>query len=372
MHSKDVRTTSGSKIHENFVPERDAACLAALTKAGAVLVGKTNLHEFAFGVTSVNPHYGAVVNPWSSEGARISGGSSGGSAAALAAGIGLGSLGSDTAGSIRIPAALCGIVGLKPTYGAVSRDGVTPLSWSLDHVGPMGKTVSDVSILFDVLAGTKTHATLRRDPRGLALGVHERYFFDDVAPEVHEAVEAAIEALEGLGLTRVPMDVPEIAVQSACRNAIAFSEAAAFHADDVRARPYDYGADTLELLRTGLLLSATDYVIARRARVSLVRAFYRAFDGVDVLVTPATVAACSRVGAATLDNGEDVRAGLLRMTSPFNTVGFPAVSVPCGFTTDGRPIGLQLVAKPGEEAVLLRVAHAYERSQSFRLRRPVI
>ena len=369
VHSKGVRTTSGSKIFAELVPDVDAPCLASLLDAGAVLLGKTNLHELAYGVTNVNPHYGAARNPWDTE--RICGGSSGGSAVSLAAGVGFGSIGTDTGGSIRIPSSLCGTVGLKPTYGQVSREGVTPLSWSLDHVGPMARTVDDVALLYEVLAGRPLHE-LEDAPAPLVLGIHERYFFDNLAPEVEASVRAAVAELERLGMKLVEVDIPEIELQTACRNAIAFSEASSFHEDNVRARPEEYGADTLELLRLGLLIPATDYLAATRVRRPIVRAFRKAFQKIDMLVTPATVAAAPRIGDRALDNGEELRGGLLRLASPFNTTGFPALSLPCGFTEDGRPIGLQLAAAPNDEKRLLELARAYEQSQDWSRRTPVI
>jgi aspartyl-tRNA(Asn)/glutamyl-tRNA(Gln) amidotransferase subunit A len=370
IHSSGIRTTSGSKIFADFVPAEDAPCLAALLNAGAVLLGKTNLHELAYGISNVNPHYGPARNPWDAE--RITGGSSGGSAAALAVGIGLGSIGTDTGGSIRIPSALCGTVGLKPTYGKVSREGVTPLSWSLDHVGPMARTVEDVAVLHDVLTGEDCASGLRAPASGLKLGVHERYFFDAIDPEVEASVRAAIVALESLGMELVPIDVPEIELQADCRNVIAFAEASSFHEDNIRRRPEDYGEGPRELLRLGLTISATDYLATLRARRRIVRAFTSAFADIDVLVSPMTPAAAPGIDDTVLDNGEELRKGLLRLAGPFNTTGFPALSLPCGFTGDGRPIGVQLAAAPGREAVLLQVAHAYEQSQPWWQRHPVI
>ena len=372
VDSAGLRTTSGSKIRAERVPARDAPVLGSLLGAGGVLLGKTNLHEFAFGVTNVNPHYGPARNPWSPELDRVSGGSSGGSAVALACGAGLGSIGTDTGGSIRIPAALCGIVGLKPTYGAVPAEGVTPLSWSLDHVGPMARTAADASVLFDQMTGRSTFDGLETAYRDASLVVHEDYFFDDLAPEVEAAVRRAIGALSDLGLATRRASIPEIELQASCRNAIAFAEAASYHEVDVRERPSDYGPDTLVLLRVGGLVPATDYVSALRVRRRIVRAFFEELGRDEVFVTPATVAAAPRIGDEVLDNGEDVRSGLLRMASPFNTTGFPALSVPCGRTEDGRPIGLQLAARPGREDLLLSLACAYERESGFACRPPVI
>jgi aspartyl-tRNA(Asn)/glutamyl-tRNA(Gln) amidotransferase subunit A len=369
VNSKGVRTTSGSKIFADFVPTEDAPCLALLRGAGAILLGKTNLHEFAYGVSNVNPHYGTARNPW--DPTRITGGSSGGSAAALAVGVGLGSIGTDTGGSIRIPSALCATVGLKPTYGNVSRKGVTPLSWSLDHVGPMARTVEDTALLYDVLADASTATGLTASAGRLKLGVHERYFFDNIDGEVEASVRGAIAALESLGMELVPIDVPEVELQAECRNIIAFAEASSFHEDNIRRRPQEYGEGPRELLRLGLTLPASDYLAALRARRRIVRAFREAFRGIDVLAVPATAAAAPRIEDDVLDNGEELRSGLLRLAGPFNTTGFPALSLPCGFTADGRPIGLQLAAAPHQEARLLQVAYRYEQSQTWWRRRPV-
>jgi aspartyl-tRNA(Asn)/glutamyl-tRNA(Gln) amidotransferase subunit A len=358
--SRGRRTTSGSRIDRDFVPDRDAPSLASLRAAGAVLLGKTNLHEFAYGVSNVNPHYGAARNPW--DPSRISGGSSGGSAVALAAGVGFGSIGTDTGGSIRIPSALCGTVGLKPTYGAVSREGVTPLSWTFDHVGPMARNVEDVSLLYEVLTGRPAGDRLD-SLRGVKLGLHEKYFFERLAPEVEASVRGAIARMTGLGAEIVEVDVPEVELQAACRNTIAFAEASSYHEQNIRKRPEDYGELTRELLRFGLLIPATDYLGASRARRRIVRAFRRAFETFDVLVSPATPAPAPDLEATRLETGEELRSGLLRLASPFNTVGFPAISVPCGFTADGRPIGLQLAAGPGRESTLLGVARAFEESR---------
>ncbi len=359
--SKGHNTTSGSKIYADFVPDRDAPALASLRAKGAVLLGKTNLHELAYGVSNVNPHYGTARNPW--DRTRISGGSSGGSAVALASGIGYGSIGTDTGGSIRIPSSLCGVVGLKPTYGRISREGVTPLSWSLDHVGPMGRTVDDVALLYEAMTGepvAKPEPAESSPLRGLKLGLHPRYFFESLAPEVDASVRSALRGLESLGAAVVEIDVPEIGLQGACRNTIAFAEASCYHEKNLRTRPQDYGEDTRDLLRLGLLVPAVDYLAALRVRRVVYGAFRRAFEGIDVLAVPSTPAAAPPIGASVLENGEELRSGLLRLPGPFNTTGFPALSLPCGFTGNGLPIGLQLAAAPRREGLLLRVARAFE------------
>jgi aspartyl-tRNA(Asn)/glutamyl-tRNA(Gln) amidotransferase subunit A len=360
--SKGRRTTSGSRIDAEFVPDKDAPALASLRGQGAVLLGKTNLHEFAYGVTNVNPHFGPARNPW--DRSRISGGSSGGSAVALASGIGFGSIGTDTGGSIRIPSSFCGTVGLKPTYGRISREGVTPLSWSLDHVGPMARSVEDVSILYEAMSGEAVERPGKRENRslaGLKLGIHERHFFENLAPEVEASVRAAIDALENLGAAIVEGSIPEIELTAACRNTIAFAEASSYHEKNLRSRAAEYGEDTRELLRLGLLIPAVDYLAALRARRVLVRAFRKAFEAFDVLAAPATPAVAPPIGAGSLDTGEELRSGLLRLAGPFNTVGFPVLSLPCGLSAEGMPIGLQLAAAPGAESLLLRVGRELEK-----------
>ena len=381
LWTRGVRTTSGSRVCGDFVPSVDATVVARLREAGAVFLGKTNMHEFAYGISNVNPHYGPAHNPWDED--RISGGSSGGSAASLAAGIGFGSVGTDTGGSIRIPSSLCGTVGLKPTYGLVSRHGVTPLAWSLDHVGPMARTVKDVAILLDVLAGhdpkdptsrkqelAPVSSDLDEIPSGLLMAVHPGYFFEDLDPQVRKLVEAAIEDLEKLGLERVEASIPEIEHQGTCRNVITFAEAASYHEPSLQERPEAYGSATRELLELGLLVRATEYLTAQRARRRIVEAFGEAFRGFDVLVSPTVPVPAPRIGEELLVNGEKLRPGLLRLPTPFNTTGFPAISVPCGFTTEGLPVGLQLAARPFHEKRLLQIAYAYETSHPWVDRHP--
>ncbi len=288
--TKGVLTTSGSKIFADFVPGENATAVDKLLRAGAVLLGKTNLHELAYGVSCVNPHYGPVRNPWDRE--RIAGGSSGGSAAALAAGIGYGSVGSDTGGSIRIPSALCGTVGLKPTYGRISRYGATPLSWSLDHMGPMARSVKDTALLYDVMVGhdPKDPASSQREvegvsqrldelPRNIKMGVPEDYFFERIDPEVEESVRAAIEELDGIGLQRTEFSYKQFRHLSTCRNVIAFAEASSYHEKILRERPQDYGPGARELLRLGLTIQATEYLKVQRVRRRLVELLQEAFQG---------------------------------------------------------------------------------------------
>jgi aspartyl-tRNA(Asn)/glutamyl-tRNA(Gln) amidotransferase subunit A len=352
-----------------------------LRRAGAIFLGKTNLHELAYGVTCVNPHYGPVRNPWDRE--RIAGGSSGGSAAALAAGIGFGSVGSDTGGSIRIPSALCGTVGLKPTYGRISRYGATPLSWSLDHIGPMTRSVKDAALLYDVMVGhdPKDPASLQREAEGVSqcldephlsikMGVPEDYFFERIDPEVEDLVRAAIDDLAGIGIECSEFRYEQSRHLSTCRNVIAFSEASSYHEKILRERPQDYGPGARELLRLGLTIQATEYLKAQRVRRRLVELLLEAFREVDFIVSPMTPAAAPKIVDEQFANGEDLRAGLLRLAGPLNAAGFPALALPCGFTRSGLPVGMQLVGRPFEEALLLQVGRAYEVAHSWRERHP--
>ncbi|MGH9389744.1 MAG: amidase, partial [Vicinamibacteria bacterium] len=237
------------------------------------------------------------------------------------------------------------------------------LSWSLDHVGPMARTVGDVAVLYEAMSGERVETS---DPDGssplrdLKVGLHARYFFENLAPEVEAAVRSAISLLESLGAAIVEVDIPEIEIQGACRNTIAFAEASCYHERNIRTRPEDYGEDTRELLRLGLLVPATDYLTALRARRVVVGAFRKAFEAFDVFAAPSTPATAPPIGASVLENGEELRSGLLRLAGPFNTTGFPALSLPCGFTGNGLPIGLQLASAPRGETLLLRVARALE------------
>ena len=383
LWTQGVRTTSGSKIFSDFIPSSDATVVAKLRASGAIFLGKTNLHEFAYGVSSVNPHFGPVHNPWDTE--RIAGGSSGGSAAALAAGIGYGSIGTDTGGSIRIPSALCGTVGLKPTYGRVSRFGVTPLAWTLDHVGPMTRSVMDAAVLYEVTAGydTRDPTTSRRAvekvsehlaelPSALKMGLPREVFLEGIDPEVNALFQRAAESVRRMGIEPVEVSIPEVRHQFACRNVISFAEATSYHEPNLRERPTDYGDNTLELLRLGLAIRATEYLAAQRARRRIVEVFRKAFHSIDILVCPSSPSPAPRIGETSLSNGEELRSGLLRLTSPFNTVGFPAISLPCGYTRSGLPVSLQIAARPFEESLLLKVAHAYENAHSWGDQRPDI
>lgn len=363
-----VMTTAGSRLLERVATE-DAAVTARLRSAGAVFIGKTNLHEWAFGVTTDNPHFGPARNPFAPE--RIPGGSSGGSAVAVATGMCLGSIGSDTGGSIRIPASLCGIVGLKPTRGRVSLRGAVPLSWTLDHAGPMARTVGDVALTLAAIAGydpadpgSVDHPVedylggLEAGVRGIRIGIAAPYFLEQADPEVAQAVRAAALVLELAGATVTEIALPRTGELRETQRTILGADAAAFHRERIAAHRDGYGRDVASRIDAGGAVTGAEYAAARRVRDELIRAFDEVFDTLDLLALPATPT------VAPLREGADAVAAAARLTgttSPFNLTGLPAISVPCGHDGAGLPIGLQLVSRRWGEALLLRVARAYER-----------
>ena len=377
---RGVRTTGGSKILERHTAAADSGAVERLRAAGAVVVGKTNLHEWAFGVTTQNPHYGPAKNPWDTT--RVPGGSSGGSAVAVASGMCAMGLGSDTGGSIRIPAALCGVVGLKPTYGRVSLRGAIALAWTLDHAGPLTRTVRDAALSLAALAGydDADPASADRDVddylaglgegvSGLRVLVPTTFFFDDVDPAVEAAVRAAARLLASLGARCVEAALPHIDIVRETQRRIIGVEAAAFHADTLARADVEQvvGRDVLERLRAGARVTGTEHAAARRQREVIRRAWEHVLRDHDLILTPATpIPAPPRQG----EDAVAVAARLNALTSPFNLTGLPAISVPCGYTTEGLPIGLQLAAAPWREATLLRTAYAYERAPEWHERRP--
>jgi aspartyl-tRNA(Asn)/glutamyl-tRNA(Gln) amidotransferase subunit A len=372
-----IRTTAGTRIMAERVPDEDAPVVARLKAAGAVLLGKLNLHECAYGVSNINPHHGPTRNPW--DPTRIPGGSSGGSGAAVAARLCLGALGTDTGGSIRIPASLCGIVGLKPTYGRVSRAGVFPLSWSLDHVGPMARRAADCAAMLEAIVsgdGTNGPAPSSRtvgdwssgDLRGLRVGVPRVHFFEGVEPEVEAAVRAAIDGMGERGAEVRDVSVPLIEHFRTLLTTIVSAEAYSIHEKDLRARAEQFGDDVRARLRWGECLLASHYLKAQRTRRLYRDRLLELFEAVDLLVTPTTPVPALPIDAIQ-QGGPDAYAAaartLTQCTGPFNLAGVPALSLPCGFTVAGLPIGLQLVGPPLSEAMLLAVAHAYEEASGW-------
>jgi aspartyl-tRNA(Asn)/glutamyl-tRNA(Gln) amidotransferase subunit A len=362
--TRGLRTTGGSKILRNWVPTADAAAVARLRAAGAVIFGKTNLHEFAYGVTTANPWWGVARNP--RDDGRIPGGSSGGSAIAVVAGMAAAALGSDTGGSIRIPAALCGCVGLKPTYGAIPLEGTIPLGSSLDHAGPLARTVDDVGLLFDVLSGSSTWRNRRtgRAPalRGTRIGIVEAGLLHPAERRVVAAVDAASRALSRWGLRVRAVRLPELDWTVATQLVTLRAEATAIHARWLRERPRDYGRDVRVRLQLGALVSASDYLLAQQMRARIREAVSRALSVVDVLLLPSTPITATPLGERVVrwrGSQEPVDGALVRLTAPFNLTGAPALSVPW-LQTRGLPVGLQIVGRWNDEATVLSVGRLVE------------
>ena len=382
IYTKDICTTGGSQILRDFVPAADAPVVAALKNAGAVILGKTNMHEFAYGTTSNNPHYGPVKNPWDLT--RIAGGSSGGSAAALAAGLCFASIGTDTGGSIRIPASLCGVVGVKPGLGRVSADRVIPLSSTLDFVGPLARTGDDAALLLDVIAehgkGERTFRPVRKSAgrkRAKWLGIPKDFFLDVLSPEVQTAFERSIEVLKKGGAKFKQMPVPLLQEAEDAGNQIAWAEATLYHEDAgwYPQHAAEYGEDVRIRLEIGTKVSAVTYLRALELREKFIAKFHEmlASNRIDALVAPTTPIAATRIGeeSVAIDGKEHLtRALLLRLNRPANLAGVPAISVPCGYTKEGLPVGLQFIGGVHHEGLLLDLAADFERVQTRDNRRP--
>ena len=381
-----VRTTSGSRIFDNYLPARDCTVAARFHRAGAILLGKLNMHPFAYGPTGENADYGHMHNPWNPE--LVTGGSSGGSGSAPASGQCTIAMGSDTGGSVRIPAALCGIVGLKPTYGLVSRYGLTPLAWSMDHPGPMVRTVEDAALTMNVIAGYDANdvasarvdvpdytAGLTGDIRGIRIGVPRDYFDAPLDPEVGQAVRDAIALLEDLGAVVSEVDFPMFGHAQAISGTILMSEASACHRN-LLATDADKIYPPVRLrLESGLFVTAADYLKAQQARTVFNQAVRELFQEVDLLAGPTEPVTAPRILAQQVQAGEltvGTTAALTQYTRPYNITGTPAISVPCGFSRDGLPIGLQLAGRAYDEPTVLRAAHAYEQATDWGQRRPPV
>ncbi len=372
-----VRTTAASALYEHRVPTEDAEVMGRLRQAGAVILGKNNLHEFAYGASSLVSHFGDMHNPWDL--GRIAGGSSGGSAAAVTAELACAAIGTDTAGSIREPASLCGCVGLKPTYGRVSIRGVIPLSASLDHVGPLAATVADAAIVLRTIAGydatdittvdvpVSDYVSAMKDgAKALRVGVPRAYFFDELDSEVASAMEHALRGIEAM-----VANVREVKLDISTDRSLQAAESYAYHAENVAKHSDLYQAETLRRIRNGEKVSAAEYILRRRELEEARRNIHAAFAEVDLLVTPTTPMAAPAI-ADLRANAEALRPAelkLLRNTRPFNVWGLPAISVPCGFTQGGLPIGLQIAGPPWREDLVLRLAHVYEQATAWHKRR---
>lgn len=375
--TKGIHTTAGSRFFAENIPQEDAYVVQKIKRAGAQIVGKTNTHEIALGVTNNNPHYGACKNPWDIT--RTPGGSSGGSAVAVATGMAMAALGTDTGGSIRIPAALCGVVGLKPTYGRVSLRGILPLSWNLDHAGPITRNVEDAALMLQVMGGydeldptsVKTlpgdyssHIKDSMKERKIALAVGN--FIEEADQEVLEAVRNAAQVLvkQGVLITEVNMDFLK---EGALANAVMTqADGAAFHRERLKEHPDWFGADVRQRLETGAAFTSSEYVLARRTQTEIKRRCEILLNLHDVLILPTTPIPAPPIEG---ENALERARQLTRFTSPFNLTGLPALTVPCGFTKEGLPIGVQFVSRVWNEAGILRAGFAFQQATDWHIRK---
>ncbi|MGB7876401.1 MAG: amidase [Anaerolineales bacterium] len=369
-----VRTTAGSLFFNNYIPEKDAAAVTKLKAAGADIVGKTSTHEIALGVTNINPHYGSPRNPWNTS--YITGGSSGGSAAAVATGMCMAALGSDTGGSIRIPASLCGVVGLKPTYGRISLRGVFPLSWNLDHAGPLTRSVKDAALLLQMLAGYDEEDLSSADVpvddylKNIEAGIKDWHialavgdFIDVSNAEVLGAVRAAASYFEDLGAKIEEVDISWLYEAAVANGQMVQADGAAYHRERLESNPELFGADVRQRLETGRDLPSGAYVQARRKQVEVQRrseTFFRQYDALLLPSTPITALPIDDI-----ENSANQAPALTRFTAPFNLSGTPALSIPCGFTKTGLPIGLQIVSGYWQESKVLRAGYAFEQATEW-------
>jgi aspartyl-tRNA(Asn)/glutamyl-tRNA(Gln) amidotransferase subunit A len=384
--TRGIRSTAGSKILSDFVPPEDSTVARKLARAGAVLIGKTNLNEFAYGITGGNAHYGPVHNPWALE--RIPGGSSAGSAAAIAAGLCVASIGTDTGGSIRVPSAFCGTVGLKPTFGRVSIFGTMPLAPSLDHVGPMSRCVADTAILLGLIAGRDPldatssakpagdfRGALKRPLRKFRLGRPRELYWEKVDAEVRRLAETALHEMEKRGAIVTEISLPHLKESLDAATDVSLAEALHVHeaAGYFPTRAADYGEEVGRRIEAGAKVSASRYLAGLNVRKRLLADFGAAFESVDAVIAPTLPVPAPPIGAESVRiEGEDIgtRLAIVSHCRPANFTGLPAISIPCGFTREGLPVGLQLIGHAFDEATLLRIAHAYEQANDWSARHP--
>ena len=385
IYTRGIRTTAGSKILGDFVPDEDATVITRLKRAGALIIGKTNLHEFAWGGTTDNPHYGTCRNPWNPE--RFPAGSSGGSGAAVAARTCLGALGTDTGGSIRLPSSVNGIVGIRPTIGRVSNHNVVPLAWTMDTVSPMTRTVDDCVLMFEVIAGhdpldehsaqapvSDYGAELTRGARGLRVGLIRDYSLTHVQPAVGATIRTALQTLQSLGVEVEEIAMPSIHGNISAQLTIESCEPSTYHQEWLRTRPADYGDDVRTLLELGEMYLATHYLQAQRYRSVLRKEFLDGFRQVDVFVTPTLPFTATPCGATTVaiegNREEDMLSAIMQFTGVPSLAGLPALSLPVGFDADGLPVGMQVIGRPFDEATLFRLGHAYQQATDWHTRAP--
>ncbi len=375
-------TTCSSKVRHDHVASADSACVERLERAGAIIIGKTHTHEFAYGIATPT-----TANPWNV--AHIPGGSSGGSGATVAARGCFMAVGTDTGGSIRIPAAVCGTVGLKPTYGRVSRFGIASLSWSLDHAGPLTRTVGDSAVALAAMAGHDERdpgsaerpvddylGELEAGVKGLRIGIPRNYYFDHLDPEVERHVRDAIQRLNSEGATLVEVEIPMADRIMAVEFGLCMPEASAYHQTMLRERRDLYEPDVRTFLETGEMVPAVDYIAALRLRTTMQAAWRRLFEGLDAIIAPTVAAPATRRDQPSVrwaDGTEETAISVfVRLSAPANVTGLPSVAVPCGFTANGLPTSFQVIGRPFQEARILRIARAYERTESWHQRRPAV
>jgi aspartyl-tRNA(Asn)/glutamyl-tRNA(Gln) amidotransferase subunit A len=369
------RTTMGSAFFEDYVPGYSATVVSKLEEAGAIVIGKTNTHEFAYGATGDRSHFGPTRNPH--DPSRVSGGSSSGSAAAVAAGLCYGALGSDTAGSVRIPSALCGVTGMKPTFGRVSKKGVFPLSWSLDHVGPITRTVEDNAILLQAISGSDLQDPysanqptedftrhFERGVRGKTIGVPEDFYFEHVESQVEHRVRKAVEVFHSLGARIRTVELPCMGEALKAQRFIFAAESYAVHRDRLESAPEKFDEEVREYLLAGERLKAYRLAIFQRNKLHALEQFKKVLADVDVLLTPTVPVMAPEIGQREVEIGdyrEHVDASLTRLTGPTNLTGLPSLSISCGVGTSGLPVGLQIIGSSFDEATIYRYGHAYEK-----------
>ncbi len=379
-NTKGIRTTSGSRFFVDYIPQDDAFVVHKVKLAGARIIGKTNTHEIALGVTNNNPHYGACRNPWDIK--LTPGGSSGGSAVAVATGMAMAALGTDTGGSIRIPAALCGVVGLKPTYGRVSLRGILPLSWNLDHAGPITRKVEDAALMLQVMGeydeldptSMKTlpgdyYSHLRDSIKERKFALAIGSYIEEADQEILEAVRKAAHVLEEQGASITEVNVDFLKQAALANGLMTQADGAAFHRERMQEHPDWFGADVRQRLETGAAFTSSEYSLARRTQAEVKRRCEMLFDQYDVLLLPTTP-----IPAPTLEGENAVERArqLTRFTAPFNLTGIPALTIPCGFTKSGLPIGLQIVSRAWNEAGVLRTGYAFQQATEWHNQKPVL